>query len=547
MCERAPQLAPDEPEALQAMSICLYARDVEGQRALELAQRAVDLAPQEPRFHRQRDNCLFVLSFGPDDILTDRVMQRKNTALARAMESARHTTELFPQDPWCITNSPATTGTSGSGTSSKRPPTPPSPSPPWPTPWSGRRAPVSACTTDVAGMKALLDQVPDRVRSIERTVFSYFLYSAYAGDPQEGIEALRGMTDSWMVDFDFRGPKALPMAVLLEFAGKKELARLQYQEAMAELRRARRRTPPDAQTYLIEAWILHGLDRDEEARTALRVYNESIVRPITINLMAGWWFHSIAANLLIGERATALELMRDVVTTQADGRAVLRGRFSMDRRMAPFRDDPEIKALLAEPGGEEVKDTNHGIFKGGIAGSRARTLRSSACVSAVASSERGWPDRNAMNDAGKAVFLSYASQDAEAAKKICDALRTAGIEVWFDQSELVGGDAWDAKIRKHIKECELLVPIISANTQARTEGYFRLEWRLADQRTHLMAKGRPFLLPVVIDGTRDGDAHVPDSFTEVQWTKLPGVRRLRRSLRGSTSSWAGSNVREAGR
>ena len=43
----------------------------------------------------------------------------------------------------------------------------------------------------------------------------------------------------------------------------------------------------------------------------------------------------------------------------------------------------------------------------------------------------------------KAVFLSYASQDAEAAKRICEALRSAGIEVCFDQSELRGGDAWD--------------------------------------------------------------------------------------------------------
>ena len=40
----------------------------------------------------------------------------------------------------------------------------------------------------------------------------------------------------------------------------------------------------------------------------------------------------------------------------------------------------------------------------------------------------------------KAVFLSYASQDAEAARRICEALRKAGIEVWFDQRELRGGD-----------------------------------------------------------------------------------------------------------
>ncbi|TLZ43265.1 MAG: TIR domain-containing protein, partial [Gammaproteobacteria bacterium] len=47
-----------------------------------------------------------------------------------------------------------------------------------------------------------------------------------------------------------------------------------------------------------------------------------------------------------------------------------------------------------------------------------------------------------------AVFLSYASQDAGAAQRICEALRAAGIEVWFDQSELRGGDAWDAAIRR---------------------------------------------------------------------------------------------------
>src|SRR5882757_4263576 len=122
----------------------------------------------------------------------------------------------------------------------------------------------------------------------------------------------------------------------------------------------------------------------------------------------------------------------------------------------------------------------------------------------------------------RAVFLSYASQDAEAAKKICETLRAAGVEVWFDQSELRGGDAWDQSIRRQIKECALFVPIVSANTQARREGYFRLEWKLADDRTHLMAKGTPFLVPVCVDDTKDWDALVPDSFMTVQWTRLRG-------------------------
>ena len=127
-----------------------------------------------------------------------------------------------------------------------------------------------------------------------------------------------------------------------------------------------------------------------------------------------------------------------------------------------------------------------------------------------------------MSDANKAVFLSYASQDAEAAKRICDALRAAGVEVWFDQSELVGGDQWDGKIRGQISSCALFVPIISANTQARLEGYFRIEWKLAAQRTYAMADEKTFLVPVVIDDTRDGEARVPAEFKTVQWTRLLG-------------------------
>ena len=149
---------------------------------------------------------------------------------------------------------------------------------------------------------------------------------------------------------------------------------------------------------------------------------------------------------------------------------------------------------------------------------------------------QGEPPTEASTPAG-AVFLSYATQDAEAAKRICAALRAAGIQVFFDQSELRGGDAWDQKIRHEIHDCLLFIPIISQHTQERLEGYFRHEWNLAIERTHHMAQQKPFLVPVVVDGTRDQDAFVPDTFRTVQWTRLPGgdtppdfVERIRRLL-----------------
>lgn len=106
------------------------------------------------------------------------------------------------------------------------------------------------------------------------------------------------------------------------------------------------------------------------------------------------------------------------------------------------------------------------------------------------------------------------------AQRICAALRQVGLEVWIDQSELRGGDAWDASIRRQIRECALFIPLISSNTNTRSEGYFRLEWKLAVDRTHLMADDQPFLLPLVIDDTPDAAARVPDLFRERQWMRL---------------------------
>jgi tetratricopeptide (TPR) repeat protein len=87
-----------------------------------------------------------------------------------------------------------------------------------------------------------------------------------------------------------------------------------------------------------------------------------------------------------------------------------------------------------------------------------------------------------------------------------------------------------------VKDCVWSFP------QERLEGYFRHEWMLATERRHHMAEQKAFLVPVVIDGTSDRDAIVPDLFRAVQWTRLPGgetppsfVERVQRLLSGEVS------------
>lgn len=134
------------------------------------------------------------------------------------------------------------------------------------------------------------------------------------------------------------------------------------------------------------------------------------------------------------------------------------------------------------------------------------------------------------------LFLSYASEDREAARRLRDTLASAGLDVWYDENELGGGDAWDAKIRRQIRECDYFMPVISANTERRKEGYFRREWRLAVERTLDMADDVMFLLPVCIDGTTENNARVPEKFFAVQWlrashgTATPALENLARRL-----------------
>ena len=85
----------------------------------------------------------------------------------------------------------------------------------------------------------------------------------------------------------------------------------------------------------------------------------------------------------------------------------------------------------------------------------------------------------------------------------------------------------DGKIRKQIAECALFVPVISAATQSRLEGYFRLEWKLAAQRTQTMANaddGERESFPVARRDRRHPRRRGEGAgeFRAMQWTRLPG-------------------------
>jgi hypothetical protein len=121
-----------------------------------------------------------------------------------------------------------------------------------------------------------------------------------------------------------------------------------------------------------------------------------------------------------------------------------------------------------------------------------------------------------------AVFISYAREDLAAVQRLKAALDVAGIRTWFDLDRLEGGDDYDRKIQRNIARCSYFIPVVSATTERRLEGYFRREWSYAIDRTRNMAEGSIFILPACIDDTNAAMARVPDRFRALHMTGMPG-------------------------
>ena len=123
------------------------------------------------------------------------------------------------------------------------------------------------------------------------------------------------------------------------------------------------------------------------------------------------------------------------------------------------------------------------------------------------------------------IFISYASENLPAALKLSEGLKELGGDlIWFDKSNLRPGDEWDLAIRAAIRCCDLFLPIISEITELRSEGYFRREWRWANDRAEGI-QGKKFIMPIVIDPNYDGNPEkyrkMPEGFKKFQFGHAP--------------------------
>lgn len=103
---------------------------------------------------------------------------------------------------------------------------------------------------------------------------------------------------------------------------------------------------------------------------------------------------------------------------------------------------------------------------------------------------------------GSKVFICHASEDAETAREIHDALKRAGLEPWLDKESLRGGDLWDDHIEATITEVDYFVVLNSRalDAKSRAASYVNKEIKKALEAEELRLLGS-FIIPVTVDET----------------------------------------------
>jgi hypothetical protein len=124
------------------------------------------------------------------------------------------------------------------------------------------------------------------------------------------------------------------------------------------------------------------------------------------------------------------------------------------------------------------------------------------------------------------IFISYAREDYEIAKRLYDYLKSHGQEPWLDQENLIPGQKWEGAIQSAIRESHFFIALLSPNSIEK-RGYVQKELREGLDMLDKIPDSQIFLIPV-----RIGDCEPKhERLRELQWVDLlpdweGGLRRL---------------------
>ena len=96
------------------------------------------------------------------------------------------------------------------------------------------------------------------------------------------------------------------------------------------------------------------------------------------------------------------------------------------------------------------------------------------------------------------IFLCYAQEDNEIAKRIYQDLRRRSIEVWYDKESLLPGQTWKNEIKKAIRNSRYFLALFSSNS-VNKRGYVQKELKEALDVLDEFPSSEVFIIPIRLD------------------------------------------------
>lgn len=127
------------------------------------------------------------------------------------------------------------------------------------------------------------------------------------------------------------------------------------------------------------------------------------------------------------------------------------------------------------------------------------------------------------------IFLNYASEDLNQAKKLYDILNL-DYNVWFDKESLLPGQDWEEEIENAIKNSDNVILLFSSRSIDK-KGMVQKEYKLALDVLKQIPFGQIFIIPVRLD-----DCKIPSPFQRYHYIDLfpewnKGISKILKSIK----------------
>jgi hypothetical protein len=126
------------------------------------------------------------------------------------------------------------------------------------------------------------------------------------------------------------------------------------------------------------------------------------------------------------------------------------------------------------------------------------------------------------------AFLCHSSHDKMAVRDLYRRLIHDGFSAWFDEEDLIPGQAWDTEIQEAVRASDVVIVCLSRSSITK-EGYVQKEIRYTLDVAEEKPPGTIFLIPARLD-----ECNVPGRLKDVHWVDLfkdQGYEKLLKALR----------------